>query len=258
MRQLLAAINDNGLNIPSITFNGGRTLSLQQIADNLVESMDLVFKKLTGAKKINGVKIKDIPNYIAGKALFENTEELPDGSALYGVVLNSKSVAVGGFGEGNNDEGDGQDLTINNVDIKGLRLNVNEIPVLYFDKCYDSESTSNTIQKGPFGDVFDLRKAVSESDAELIESHSAQPDILNGIEYIGNPLADAQIAVGVFRDYVAGEDYGFGTSIDDKLVSWAKGESSFPSSCAGFVCNGDIMFHTNKGLFTFLHHDAHF
>merc|ERR1712130_302834 len=72
---------------------------------------------------------------------------------------------------------------------------------------------------------------------------NVNPASLSNIEYIGNPLADAQIALSMFPDY------SFGTVIAQELAEWAQGLIPFPSECADFVCNGDIMFHTNKGLF---------
>merc|ERR1712048_1285516 len=94
-----------------------------------------------------------------------------------------------------------------------------------------------------------MGKAVSASDAALIEEHSANPAILSSIQYVGNPLADAQIALGLLSSTASGA-YKFGTAIDSKLSDWAQASTAnpFPSQCANFVCNGDVMFHTNKGI----------
>merc|ERR1712241_1362973 len=61
--------------------------------------------------------------------------------------------------------------------------------------------------------------------------------------------ADAQIALGLLSSTASGA-YKFGTAIDSKLSDWAQDSTAnpFPSECANFVCNGDIMFHTNKGI----------
>ncbi len=219
--------------IPSITFNGGRTVSFKEIGGNLIEAMDLVFRVLIGdlteTSVINGVRVSDNPNYIAGKRLFVNTNKLPDGSTLYGIIANS-------------DDHDGS-LNIDDVRIHGLKMSVNEVPAVYFNKCLEKDDDI-TIQKGPFADVLDLRLAVNDTDAALIDNHSVDGNSLNDIQYIGNPLIDAQIAIAEF----ATGNLRFGTHIDTHLINWAKGESSFPSSCADFVCNGDIMFHTNQGI----------
>ena len=218
--------------------------------------MDLVFRVLIGDITedtiISGCRVGDNPNYIAGRALFLNPQGLPDGATIYGVLFNSKSFAVGGFGASPNGPGEGVDLDLNHVKIKDLRQRVNDVPVLYFDKCDDPMSTTITIQKGPFGGGFDLKRAVCESDAALIEQHQTNPAILNSITYTGNPLSDAQIALGEFRGFVMGQDFGFELEIDNRLISWAKGNTWFPSKCADFVCNTNVMFDTNKGIYMFL------
>ena len=226
----------------TVTFYGDRTLTLQEIEQNLVDSMDMVFDVVTGSSKEEDVV--DDESYQKGKALFVNEDGIPDGSAVYGILLNSHSVAIGGFGASANKEDDhGIDVTIKDVHVHDLRLSANEIPALYFDKCSDPNATTNTIQKGPFGDVFDLRKVIDD-DVALLESHSENSTSLESIEYIGNPLADAQIALAIHGD----SDTLFGTSLSSELLNWARGLSTFPSACSDFVCNGDVMFHSNKGV----------
>ena len=226
----------------TVTFYGDRTLTLQEIEQNLVDSMDIVFDVLTGSSKEEDVE--DDESYQNGKALFVNEDGLPDGSAVYGILLNSHSVAVGGFGASvNTDDDHGSVVLINDVHVHDLRLSVNEIPALYFDKWTDPNATTNTIQKGPFGDVFDLRK-VMDAGVELVEAHEDDPTNLRYIKYIGNPLADAQIALAIHGD----SGTLFGSSLSSELLSWAQGLSTFPSSCSDFVCNGDVMFHSNKGV----------
>jgi len=226
----------------TVTFAGGRTLSLEEIEQNLVDSMDLVYDVLTGSVAEDDVADNEL--YQKGKSLFMNTAKLPDGSAVYGIVLNSHSAAVGGFGASKNSEFEhGRDVTFSNVDIHDLRLSVHEIPALYFDKCHFAEATATTIQKGPFGDVFDLRRVIDDGFS-LVDEHAEYPASLSSIEYAGNPLADAQIALAVYGD----TSTLFGTSLSSDLLEWAMAQSTFPSSCADFVCNGDVMFHQNKGV----------
>merc|ERR1719410_1007149 len=246
---LRGLLNDDSYDTSTeITFNGGRATNLQQIHDNLEKAMDLIFESLT--HDVFAIPTEDQALFTAASDLFLNPTGMPDGSATYGILFNSKNPAVHGFGVSPDEsEDEGNDLTITNVDITGLRLSANEIPVLYFDKCYGRSGTKMTVQKGPFGDVFDLKKAVSAADAALIERHSAESAILSSIQYVGNPLSDAQIALGLFSSTASGA-YKFGTAIDSKLSDWAQDSTAnpFPSHCADFVCNGDIMFHTNKGI----------
>lgn len=235
---------------PSTTFDGNRTMTLRDIEEDLAHSMDLVFGVLTGSISESAASFDEL--YEAANDLFLNHEGgLPDGSAVYGVVLNSHSVAVGGFGASLNEEVEhGQNATISNVHVHDLSLRVNEVPALYFDRCGDGDNDSMTANKGPFGDVFDLRKAVSFDEAILIEEHGVDSSSLSGIVYEGNPLSDAQIALSMHgRVGVDGVDsYSFGTAIAVELEEWAQGLAPFPTHCADFVCNGDVMFHQNKGL----------
>ena len=210
--------------------------------------MTMIFNELTKDQYDVVADVDDI--FPGARDLFINPSGMPDGGATYGILFNSKAPAIGGFGVSPNTEPeDGQDLTINNVEIRGLRLEANEIPVVYFDKCDNPQSRAHSIQKGPFGDVFDLSRAISTFDAALIEEHSTNSDSLYDIQYVGNVLADAQIALSVFCG-ITSKSFCFGTNIDSRLSDWAQDSvaNPFPSQCADFVCNGDIMFHTNKGI----------
>jgi len=247
-RFLLLALRKLVYATPSkkVIFAGDRELTLREIEQNLVSAMDIVFGVLAG--RMDEADVPDNDLYQKAKALFINEGGLPDGSAIYGIVLNSNSVAIGGFGASANDQDEfGRDVTINNVQISGLRLAVNEVPALYFDKCSDAAATSTSAQKGPFGELFDLRLVVNEADAALIEQHGQDAASMMDIDYVGNPLADAQIALAIHGDS-SSIPYTFGTFISSELIEWASGNSNFPSACADFVCNADNMLHQNKGV----------
>lgn len=77
----------------------------------------------------------------------------PDGSAVYGIVLHSHNVAVGGFGQHLNEPGHGEGVLMQRVQIHDLSVKVNEVPAIYFDRCDNANSTAVTILRGPFGDV---------------------------------------------------------------------------------------------------------
>jgi len=100
--------------------------------------------------------------------------------------------------------------------------------------------------KGPFGDVLDVRHMSSNKAATVVDGGG---DITT-LEYKGNVLSDAQVALAVFgRKY----DVDFGTVQSHHFLKWALSEydgihyDTLPE-CAMFMCNGDIMLHTNKGL----------
>eukprot|EP01083_Nonionella_stella_P274962 933744_1 len=233
---------------PPITFEGGRTLNIEEIFNNLRDSMDLVFNVITG--KITETQAMIDPLYPSAKATFFNEFGIADGIAQTGILLNSKSIALFGFGTSEKNANDGISATIENVNIKQLQIHATERPMFYFDKCDDSGATTKTFSTGPFFDYFNLALTISKSHAALIDKHNENQSILNDISYIGNTLSDAQIALQEFADYVtvSGLDFRFGTNIATQLIDWAKGIADFESECVDFVCNAGIVFTTGRGI----------
>ena len=238
------------MEIPNVTFAYGETLTLEQIYNNLVDAMDMVFLNAIGQLADNEI---DSDLFQAANDLFGTIDGLPDAGSIYGILLNSFSVAIRGFGDSQNiGIKQGRNVLIESVEIKDLYLNVREVPAIEFDDCADINS--NGIARGPFGDVMDIRKMVDASQVEIIETVYGDLSLLN---YVGNVLSDAQIALYLYGDYVQEEtDYAFGSYISPYLLQWAVADYVFHEDdtggllpqCGGFVCNGDIMFHTNKGV----------
>ena len=180
------------------------------------------------------------------------------------MLFNSKGLAVQGFGDSENiDKSEGNKLYIENVNIDGLYLNVNEIPTLYFDRCegyyYNEDGTTSiTPVLGRFGDTFDVRRSLRYEDWGYIDRGFG--DSNNGysyrdIKYYGNPLSDAQVALGIFSEPFF-SNWGLRSEPDntrgkETFYRWATDSGykydSLPN-CARFVCNADCMFHLNKGI----------
>mmetsp|Transcript_111722 Transcript_111722/g.326705 ORF Transcript_111722/g.326705 Transcript_111722/m.326705 type:complete len:593 (-) Transcript_111722:106-1884(-) len=177
---------------------------------------------------------------------------LPDGSAVYGVLLHRTGVAIGDFGACPSFETPDQhmvaDIHIKDVQIHDLRL--------------DAEQVTKTVADGkqfmgPAGDVFEITNVWDASHA---------------FKYVGNPLSDAQIAMGALLDSVgsyqmlhpltwADAKYYFGNvNIPAQVQSWAAGDLSDADTVAWadslqvggdngkFQCDGDAMSHHNKGV----------
>ena len=95
----------NGLNLihqkhaKYVRFQGGRQLTLEQIYQNLRESLDIAFRN-----EINQITQKDKESelYPISIALYPNKYRIPSGSAGYGMLFNSKGFAVQGFGDSDN------------------------------------------------------------------------------------------------------------------------------------------------------------
>eukprot|EP01084_Bolivina_argentea_P109713 196073_1 len=73
------------------------------------------------------------------------------------------------------------------------------------------------------------------------------------LSYIGNPLSDAQIALAIHGSEYSSEFNTNGQGTDSHFLMWAldgfeAGNYDTLPECTRFMCNGDIMLHTNKGL----------
>lgn len=245
-----------------VRFQGDRELSLQQIRDNLRDCLDIAYRFEMG--KNTDYDDTKHPLYHICVEMFRNPFRLPDGSALYGMIFNSFGLAVQGFGDSENeDKSDGSKLYLENINIKGLYLNVNEIPTLYFDRCegyYFNEDGTPSITPvlGRFGDTFDCRRAMKYEDWTRLDRGFGDRNSgysLGDVKYHGNPLADAQVALGIFSAPFF-SNWGLRADADntrgkETFYRWATDygskHDSLPS-CARFACNTDAMFHLNKGI----------
>ena len=155
-------------NTETVTYSGGRTLTVAEVYDNLLESMDIAFRFFIQestatdlASDLYDISIELYSNKISDTVIFNGrnrgnvlnpNSRLPDGSALYGIVMHSRNLAVFGYGQFENLLGDGEDVLIENVAIDDLRLKANEVPAVYFDEC-DDDFELRTIVKGPFAGI---------------------------------------------------------------------------------------------------------
>ena len=240
--------------IPFSYLKEGQFLSLEDAYFNLMDCMDLAFR-FAANQKLDGDERH--PLYQQAIDLFINDEGLPDGSAIYGVIMHSHNVAVNGFGQSSNEQGHGEEVEMENIDIHNLKLKLFEIPAMFFDKCASEETADVTILRGPFGDVMDIRAMIKSEHARIIDEYDVNGMSLNDITYEGNVVSDAQIALFLYGDYAGDESYSFGSHLSSQFLKWAvrnyESNGTYTAAepiadCIDFVCNGDIMFHTNKGV----------
>ena len=188
--RIFIKFNGNNNNDDYDDDDGGRLLSIQQIYDNLITSMDIAFRYFIDETTSND---KNNKLYEISISLYKNKQGLPDGSALYGIVKHSFDLAVHGYGDKRNQKGDGENLFIKNVHIHDLKLGINEVPAIYFNKCNTARSKVKTPLKGPFGELIDVRKMVGIRNKNVIDLGEDYTQL----QYYGNPLSDAQIALGI-------------------------------------------------------------
>ena len=250
----------------SITFSGGRTLTIKEIIERLRTSLDIVFRNA-----MNAETAEDLANPLRASALelfASSNGNLPVGSSIYGALFNSFGVAVLGFGDSKNGVGQGLDLTIKDLTIKDLILDTMEIPGVYWSKCdndpsNDATAIRPTIANGGtsiflinniylylkikymlsgFGEILDLSHTFQASKRRVLYDGGDMSDL----KYVGNVLSDAQIAL--YKYAVDNDADAYGGNMPDELLKWAlDGNYENLPTCVDAVCNVDIMFHSNKG-----------
>ena len=226
-----------------IEFENGREQTIGEIYENLMLSLDIGFRSFTGNLTQN-----DLDNVLYEESikLYSNPLELPSNAGLYGLDLNNI-----------------QKVEIRNVKIQDLTLNTLEIPGIDFGVCSNDDNNNNnnniegeSVVTGPFGKIFDIRTMVGGVDNAVIidigDIISGGPgDIIqinSGLLYEGNPVSDALILLGLYR-----EEYGQQQGLNNALFSWVLSDYDGLSydglpSCVSFICNGDIDGNTNEGI----------
>jgi hypothetical protein len=163
---------------------------------------------------------------------------LPDGSALYGILLHKTGIAVHEFAACSVAEKlklEAEPLygvRIHDVTIKDLHLKSDEVVKMVID---------GTPVRGPAADVVQV--------ARLRDSNNS---------YRGTPLSDAQARLATLKaqDVAAGMskkdlfDKWGSTNIPDQVLKWMTAEGTWEDAIAGasFHCSGDSMSHHNKGV----------
>ncbi len=197
------------------------------------------------------------PNVVRGRAqidpvahpveygLFHNRHGVVDGNS-YSFLINSVGVAVNGFPS----TPDGvttipaENIFFRNVHVQGQRAFVNEVPAI---------SVAGVAAIDPIGAVFQIRN---------LDPATGEPVTISDMDdaaarYTGNPVANAQAFVA--KANLNGE---FGSSqldlsrlnIPASVLDWVEAEpgaETLAEAGVTYVCNGDSMFHVNKGAIAF-------
>eukprot|EP00486_Rosalina_sp_Unknown_P011624 CAMPEP_0201591958 /NCGR_PEP_ID=MMETSP0190_2-20130828/189984_1 /ASSEMBLY_ACC=CAM_ASM_000263 /TAXON_ID=37353 /ORGANISM="Rosalina sp." /LENGTH=966 /DNA_ID=CAMNT_0048050509 /DNA_START=186 /DNA_END=3086 /DNA_ORIENTATION=- len=95
--------------------NRGESVTVKQVADKLIEQMDMVYYHIT-----QGIEFDDDdPQWIAAKKTFLNPTGWLDGGSAYGILLNGEGTAVVNIGRRTTET---FDITVKNVEIHDLRV----------------------------------------------------------------------------------------------------------------------------------------
>lgn len=195
----------------------GKEVSIKIIKDTIQHDINEVY-----------LYLKDpLENDYPKTGVFHNEGGLD--ANMYGIVLNSKGVAVNGYKDLKEDFSIGNNnIVLNDVSIKNIQSKGSEIKVLTNnDKQDDTYGKGGMV--GPVGDVFDYEKCTSE----------------NGY-YNGNCLSNAQLAIAKFLPNTR-------VHIPEPILDWASGLSNIKiedviKNNNYYILHGrDSMSHIMKG-----------
>lgn len=182
--------------------------------------------------------------------LFHNKLGVLDGNS-YGFLTNSFGVAVNGFPDVPSLGFDlpSRDVLFENITIFNNTASINEIVSL---------KSGSGVANDPVGAVLQLKNLHPHTQQPLTVSSSSDSDA----EYTGNVVANAQLLVA--KAFLEGQFSSSGldlsrNSITQNVLDWAEAVtnsaqaklSNLVSLQNGWVCNGDSMFHVNKGVIGF-------
>jgi hypothetical protein len=226
----------------------GATLSAADIQANLRTAINNVHHDVigTGAGYINESA------HPVEYAVFHNKHGVIDGNS-YSFLVNSIGVAVNGFPL----QPDGtssipaRDVFFNKVRVVDQHSFINEVPALDAGIAPAGSHGSATID--PVGAVFQTLNTHPSTGAPVtISSLDATQ-----ARYTGNPVANAQAFVA---KAALNGDLGSGhldisrMNISQTVIDWvegAAGSETLADIGAVYLCNGDSMFHVNKGTIAF-------
>ncbi len=224
----------------------GEILSATDIQSALQTSINNVHHDVIVAKK----GYIDPATHPDEYALFHNKHGLIDGNS-YSFLLNNIGVAVNGFPfvpDGVTKVAS-QNIVMKNVKVVDQDSFINEIPAI------DSNGTAagGTAIIDPVGAVFQVRNLHPVTGAPVTISSLDDATA----RYLGNVVANAQAFVAKAK---LNGDLGTGVldvtrlNMPTSVVNWVEGVSgseTLASIGTTYFCNGDSMFHVNKGTIGF-------
>lgn len=176
--------------------------------------------------------------------LFHNPHGIVDGNS-YSFLTNQIGVAVNGFPT--RAANDGARLVIfKNVHVRDQQSFINEVVAL---------NTGSGPATDPVGAVWQTQNRHPDTGAPLTVDALG-----DAARYRGNVVANAQalVAKAVHAgDFAASRLDVSRSSITPAMIRWVEGEpdaltlAAVVGTDAGYLCNGDSMFHVNKGAIGF-------
>lgn len=215
----------------------GVMLTATQIRDALRASVNAVHEDVI----TDGLGFIDELQHPDEYALYHNKHGLLDGNS-YGYLVNPLGVAVNGFPSQPADA-PAKNVSLRDVHIESQRAFINEIVAV---------KKNGKAVIDPIGAVFML-KNVHPDDGTPVTVSSNDDSVA---EYTGNALANAQALVA--KADLNGEFPPFldttRLNITQEVIDWIENEGTLDQlvpTPSDYLCNGDTMFHVNKGVIGF-------
>jgi len=169
-------------------------------------------------------------------ALFHNEPGVVDGNS-YSFLVNHLGVAVSGFPVTPDADHAARDIRFDDVTVIDQVASIREVPALEVDGGPAID---------PVGAVFQTRNRHPDTGAFI----TITPDG----RFVGNVVANAQALVAKAAANGAFDGSHLDTTrlnISTDVLDWVEGRSTFEGSGLTYLCNGDSMFHVNKGVIAF-------
>lgn len=225
---------------------GGQELTVSTIQAELRTFINNVHHDIIAAPHfVNDRAQIDRAAHPAEYALFNNPLGLIDGNS-YSFVVNNLGVAVNGFPARPDDAGNvAEDIVFHNVRVFEQRAFINEVVAL------DTGAGAESLD--PVGALFSVWNVHPDSGRPITVSNLDPAQA----RYIGNPVANAQAFVAKSNANIefAGSNLDLSRlSISPAVLDWVEGQpgsATLADIGATYLCNGDTMFHVNKGVIGF-------
>ena len=223
----------------------GAVLGAAEIRSGLVEAINNTHEDIiVSPNVVDGRAQIDGAAHPVEYGLFHNAQGVVDGNS-YSFLVNRLGVAVDGFPYSPDgvDAIPSQRVRFTNVHVIDQVAAINEVPAM---------DVGGAAAKDPIGAVFQIQNRHPDTGVPVTTSATG-----GAARYTGNPVANAQAFVAKAQlngDFASSFLDLSRQSISQDILSWVEavpGSEALDDIGASYLCNGDSMFHVNKGVIAF-------
>lgn len=225
---------------------GGETLTASDVQASLRDAINNSHHDLIVEPNIRSGRAQiDALEHPTEYALFHNSFGILDGNS-YSFLVNHLGVAVNGFPvvPDGVSQIPSRNVVFNEVRVRDQEAFVNEIVAI---------NAEGVAVIDPVGAVFQIRNMHPDTGLPITISDADD----RGAMYVGNPVSDAQALVA--KAAALGEFEGAHldvtrSNLPPNVLRWIEGRPGAQTLAdigVEYVCNGDSMFHVNKGVIGF-------